>query len=211
MTIRFLLVCDGSSDAALITHITRLTLRGGHSDPQGQTWYRPGRLAEKISDGLEFSGGCDLLLVHRDAEASRETPSAGPERRYDEIEGAVRAVGFDGPYVGIVPVRMTESWLLLDEPTIRDIAGWRSGVTSLNLPAINRVEHVADPKDRLWQALRTASGLAGRHLGRFERDIPALRYQLLEHLPVVGPLEHLPSWVRFRNDLLAALDSLRSQ
>ena len=211
MTIRFLLVCDGSSDAALTAHITRMLLKGGYSDPQVQTWYRPGRLDEKIRAGLEFSGGCDLLLVHRDAEASRETRSAGPERRYAEIEGAVRAAGFDGPYVGIVPVRMTESWLLLDEQAIRDIAGWRSGVISLNLPAMNRVEYVADPKDKLWQALSTASGLAGRHLSRFKRDIPALRYQLLEQLPVGGPLEQVPSWTRFRDDLLAALILLEEQ
>ena len=210
MSIRFLLICDGSSDAALITHITRLILTGGHSDPQGQTWYRPGRLAEKIRDGLEFSGGCDLLLVHRDAEASRDTRSAGPGRRYDEIESAVREAGFDGPYAGIVPVRMTESWLLLDEPAIREIAGWRAGVTSLNLPAMNRVEHVADPKDRLWQALIIASGTTGRRRWKFERDLPALRSQLLQNLPPGGLLERVPSWVRFRDDLIKALDSLGS-
>lgn len=205
MTLRFLLVCEGSSDAALIHHISRLLLKNGHSDPQGQSWTRSGPLVNKIREGLQFSGPCDLLLVHRDADSNVETPSAGPERRHREILCAVRDSGFQGPWVAIVPVHATESWLLLDEPAIRQIAGHRAGVSSLELPLSNRVEDVTNPKDRLWKALVAASGLSGRHLRRFERDMAALRHQLLYDLAIGGPLEQVSSWVRFRNDLLAAL------
>ena len=69
MTLRFLLVCEGSSDAALIPHISRLLLKFGLLDPQGISWNRSGPLVDKISEGLRHSGGCDLLLVHRDADS----------------------------------------------------------------------------------------------------------------------------------------------
>lgn len=211
MTLRFLLVCEGSSDAALIHHISRLLLQSGHSDPQGQSWTRSGPLADKIREGLRFSGPCDLLLVHRDADSNVETPSAGPERRRQEISSAVINSGFQGPWAAIVPVQTTESWLLIDEPAIREIAGRRAGVSSLELPLLNRIEDVPNPKYRFWKALIAASGLSGRHLRRFERDMPALRYQLLQDLPVGGPLEQVPSWVRFRDDLLASLASMTNQ
>ena len=64
-----------------------------------------------------------MLFVHRDADSSQESSSAGPERRYDEVARAVADASYDGAWVGIVPVRMTEAWLLLDESAIRRVAG----------------------------------------------------------------------------------------
>jgi hypothetical protein len=150
-------------------------------------------------------------MIHRDAEASRETHSAGPERRYAEIEEAVRDSGFAGTWVGIVPVRMTESWLILDETAIRRVAGRPHEDISLDLPSPSRVEREANPKGLLFDALMIASRKSGRRLRRFERDIPALRRQLLQDLPAGGPLEQVPSWVRFRKDLLAALTVIGNQ
>ncbi len=89
MTVRFLLVCEGSSDAALMPHIGRLLIQFGKDDPLGSSWIGSKPLTDKIREGLQHSTECDLLLVHRDADASQETGSAGPERRYAEIEEAV--------------------------------------------------------------------------------------------------------------------------
>ena len=205
MTIRFLLVCEGSSDAALIPHIRKLLIRFGQADPEGSAWYGTGSLADKIREGLRYFSDCDLLFVHRDADASRETRSAGAERRRSEIGEAVRDSGFTGPRVGIVPVRMTESWLLLDHEAIRHVAGRPQGNAPLGLPLPAQAENVADPKERLEQALLTASGLSGRRMSKLKRDIPHLRRLLLEELPVNGPLEQVSSWVRFRDDLVSAL------
>ena len=93
MTLRFLLVCEGSSDTALIPHIRRLLVQYGQTDPEGNYWTRGNLLAEKIQEGLQHSGDCDLLLLHRDADAYQETRDAGPERRYDEIRRAVSEAG----------------------------------------------------------------------------------------------------------------------
>ena len=208
MTLRFLLVCEGSSDAALIPHISKLLLQNGQSDPQGIDWARSGSLADKIREGLFFSGACDLLFVHRDADSDEESRSAGPNRRANEIEAAVRDSGCDIPWVAIVPVRMTESWLLLDDSAIRQRAGRPNGNAPLGLPSQMQVESESDPKGCLEQALLAASETSGRKRRQISRDFPNDRRLLLGDLPVGGPLEQVPSWVRFRDNLLAALANM---
>ena len=206
MSLRFLLICEGSSDAALIPHISKLLLKNGHSDPQGIAWHGTGPLTDKVGYGLEYSGGCELLLVHRDADSDVETPSAGPRKRAEEIEAAVLSSGYIGPWAGIVPVRMTEAWLLLDESAIRQVTGRPNGNLPLGLPDQILVERESDPKGCLEQSLIAASEATGRRLTKFRRDLPHLRRLLLEHLPVGGPLEQVPSWLRFRRDLTDALE-----
>ena len=211
MTLRFLLVCEGSSDSALMGHISRLLIQNGQSDPQGVSRTGSKPLADKIREGLRHSGACDLLFIHRDADADNETQSAGPHKRAKEIEDAVRDSGYSGTWVGIVPVRMTEAWLLVDESAIRAVAGRPHSNVPLDLPSPIQVEGEADPKAILEQTLITASETSGRKRKIFSRDISSLKHRLLVDLPVGGPLEQVPSWVRFRDDLLAALASMGSQ
>ena len=196
---RFLFICEGSSDTPLVDHIQRLLIRCGQPDPDGETWHLGGRVADKIRQGLEAAGGLDLLFVHRDAD------NAGAEARYQEIEAAVREVVQDGmSWIGVVPVRMTEAWLLLDEAAIRKVVGKPGGRAPLDLPAPEHAERVADPKERLRDALLTASGNRGRRRRRFARELPRLRRRLLQDLPIGGELERLESWTRFRDDTVAA-------
>ena len=211
MTIRFLLVCEGSSDAALISHISRMLLQFDHSDPQGVSWTRSGLLVDKIQQGLEHSGGCDLLLVHRDADSDIDTARAGPGKRYEEIAEAIARSEYIGPWAGIVPVHMTETWLLLEPSAIRRVAGKPNGTVPLGLPERGEVERESNPKGCLEQALISASETTGRRLKKLRRDLPHLRRLLLEDLPAGGSLESVPSWVRFRNDLSVAAAGVESR
>ena len=196
---RFLFVCEGSSDTPLVDHIQRLLIQCGQPDPEGEEWHHGRRVADKIRQGLDAADSLDLLFVHRDAD------NAGAEARYREIEAAVREVVQDGmSWIGVVPVRMTEAWLLLDEAAIRNVVGKPGGRTPLGLPAPERAERVADPKERLRDALRTASGNQGRRRRKFADEFPRLRRRLLQDLPIGGELERLESWTRFRNDTAAA-------
>ena len=196
---RFLFICEGSSDTPLVDHIQRLLIRCGQPDPDGETWHLGGRVADKIRQGLEAAGGLDLLFVHRDAD------NAGAEARYREIETAVRGLRQERmQWIGVVPVRMTEAWLLLDEAAIRNVVGKPGGRAPLDLPAPERAERVANPKEQLRDALLTASGTRGRRRRRFAREFPRLRRRLLQDLPIGGELERLESWTRFRDDTAAA-------
>ena len=180
---RFLFVCEGSSDTPLADHVQRLLIRCGQPDPDGEAWHHGGQVADKIRQGLNAAGRLDLLFVHRDAD------NAGAEARYREIETAVRDVEQDGmSWTGVVPVRMTEAWLLLDEAAIRKVVGKRDGRAALDLPAPERAERMADPKERLKDALLAASGNRGRRRRRFAREFPRLRRRLLQDLPIGGEI-----------------------
>ena len=100
---KLLLVCEGSSDTAILAHVQRLAVRAGYPEPEGAAWTDGRRLADKIHNGLEVLGDFDLLLVHRDADR------AGAETRYREIASAISSVGYSGQWVGIVPVENDRS------------------------------------------------------------------------------------------------------
>jgi hypothetical protein len=57
------------------------------------------------------------------------------------------------PHVPVIPIRMTEAWLLLDEAEIRRVAGSPNGKVSLGLPKAKDVESIPDPKAQLAQTL----------------------------------------------------------
>ena len=198
----FLLICDGSSDGALVEHIRRLLIRSGVPEPEGNYSTRGRFLVDRIRNGIERLGNPDLVFIHRDAE------STDPDRRYREIETAIEDAPYPGQWVGIVPRRMTEAWLLLDEQAIREAVRKPGGRMPLVLPLPHECEDRADPKRILEAALITASEARGRRRERIRRAFPTLRRDLLENLPVGGLLEQVPSWVRFRNDTVAALREL---
>lgn len=197
---RFVLVCEGSSDAALVRHIERLLAQCGCSNPRGDAFHRGSRIAEKIQEAVKLSSDLDMLFVHRDAN------NAGAQARHLEIEKAVEnALPTRGRWVAVVPVRMTEAWLLLDQAAIRRVVGKPDGRQPLDLPSPKRVERVPDPKDMLKRAMLAAVATTGRRRRKFKQEFPRLRRSLLEDLPVGGKLESLPSWRAFRCATQAAL------
>ena len=200
--IQCLLVCEGGFDTTLVSHIGRLISRYSRSEPEFETSTSGRRLVDKIRNSPQRIGQYDLLFVHRDAD------NAGPNARYREITAAVQDSGYPGPAVRIVPVRMTEAWLLLDETAIRKVVRNPNGRAPLNLPSPNEAERRANPRAILETALLVASEKQGRRLVEVRRTLPDICHQLLENLPVAGPLEQLPSWSRFRDDTVAALRQL---
>ena len=101
MTIRFLLICEGSSDTALVSHIQALLIDCGASRPMDL--HHIADAADKVRIWLQYNRGVNLLFIHRDAD------KMDPDTRYDEIREAVTAAGYDGRWVGVVPVRMMEA------------------------------------------------------------------------------------------------------
>ncbi|MCJ7687521.1 MAG: DUF4276 family protein [Desulfobacteraceae bacterium] len=163
--IRYTLISDGSSDRALLPILTWILREKGDIRRVQPEWadlrrlpQPPQTLRERILSAIDLFP-CDLLFIHRDAE--REDP----ESRYREIRNALQEatkLGFQAPAVCVVPVRMTEAWLLFDEPAIRFAAGNPNGKNPLDMPDLSIIEQVSDPKDVLFEILREASGLRGR-------------------------------------------------
>jgi hypothetical protein len=162
-TLRYTLVADGSSDAVLKA-VIEWTVRE-HRPDLGVLGEFAGSLGgigltldARIPRALELFP-CDLLIVHRDAE------SHSMEQRLGEIQNAVDE-NFS-PWVPVIPIRMTEAWLLSDEAAIRSAAENKAGRIDLQLPAPGRWEHLRDPKEVLFDALRIASEKSPRALRKF--------------------------------------------
>jgi hypothetical protein len=168
--LRFTLLADGSSDRVLVPILLwMLVQHHGCYAWIGQTANLqalprpPQGLPDRIGAATEYFPA-DVLFVHRDAE--RESP----DRRREEVDQALRFLSpSERPRsVPVVPVRMTEAWLLISETAIRHAAGNPNGRVPLTLPPRNRLESLPDPKAILETQLVTASELQGRRKKKFQ-------------------------------------------
>lgn len=170
-----LFVAEGSSDAPLAGLVTDLFAEHGirlRLQEPDFTWLKVAKdVRSKVRTGIELAKtDFDVIVVHRDAD------NAGPDPRTQEIINAVTTEAAAAQVVPVVPVRMTEAWLLLDEAAIRQVAGNPNGRVGLKLPKPHEVESVADPKHALRQCLLTAADCTGRRRGggrRADGLIPA--------------------------------------
>lgn len=153
------------------------------------------RVADRLRTVLELGMNPDIVFVHRDAEKQ------DPSLRYKEVQDAINETRPGLPTVAVVPVRMTEAWLLLDEDQIRQVAGRPRSTVDLKLPQISKIEAHPDPKQLLRDALRDASGLHGRRLDRFQDQFSSNRRTLLQRLDVNGPVRNLSSWKALESTL----------
>lgn len=203
----FTLLSDGSSDRALLPvlrrlleeHLPGVALEAQWADlrPLRQP---PKALPDRLRTALALYP-CRLLFVHRDAEGQ------GWRDRTLQIRKAVEGARLSGtqlpPVVSAVPVRMLEAWLLVDEAAIRRAAGNPHGTEPLDLPKVDALELLADPKAVLHDALRAACGLSGVRRKRF--PVHARSYRVAELIPDLAPLRRLDAFRRMEADLEKAI------
>jgi hypothetical protein len=163
---------------------------------------KPRSLTEKLSLAVELYP-CNLLFVHRDCETSSVAA------RQQEISNAVLSAfpkEKDRPVVCVVPQRMTEAWLLLDEDVIRQASGNPRGRSPLSIPKLKDLEKLPDPKDKLFSLLKTASELQGRRLRNL--NVHRMVHRVSELIDDFSPLKNLPAFSEFEKQLVGALKSL---
>jgi len=208
MKVDFTLLADGSSDRVLIPVIkwtfyqhvpAQVPVHAEFAD-LSRLRHRPTGLAERMKRAVDYYP-CDILIVHRDAER------ADPALRREEIQSAFAEAGIANTLLCVVPVRMTEAWLLFNQVAIRTAAGNPNGRAALELPALGSCETVANPKELLKVALRTASELSGRRLKSFKWENARIR--LSELIEDYSLLRGLPAFCQFEDDLRAILAVLR--
>lgn len=207
--IRYTLSSEGPSDRVLMRHIewaleqlTEKSFSGEWADPI-VFGSRSKDVASRILESVSHYP-CNILFVHRDADG------AGYLARRSEIAQALRVAGIGIPAVPIVPVRMTESWLLFDEHAIRSAAGRPSGGDPLGMPPLKLLEDHADPKRALAECLCLASGTSGRRLDTFKRDIPSLKYRVADLVQDFSVLQQVSAFSSFMDDLRLALDQIQT-
>lgn len=189
---RYTLVADGASDAVLLPILTWSLKLHNVTIVEAQ-WADRGRIPrqpnfEAFLKSVVDLYPCEVLFVHRDAEAQP------PSSRRTEIADAL--LWTEIRHIPVVPVRMTEAWLLADEFAIRSAAGNPNGTANLNLPDLPMLESLADPKRVLHDALTNASGLNRRRRAQLPvhecvRRIPGYidDYSRLNVLPAFQTLQ----------------------
>ncbi len=158
-------VADGGTDLLLVPLIQwavhRLDPAVEILEPEFRK--RKGSVAEFLAT---YRTGAMLIFAHRDAENLRL------DERRREFETLERQ-----DVVPVVPVRMSESWLLFDGPAIAKAAGAPS--SQVHVPDIAQIENIPDPKDRLdellFQAAGAPVGRRGRIFRRSHRQTPRQR------------------------------------
>lgn len=207
MTYRVLFLGEGSSDQAIGVHIDRIAESCGIAvqitAPDAEMLPTADKsVGGKLRAVRQLGGRYDAVFVHRDADREH------PERRVAEVRAAMDDVMPGVVHAPVVPVRMTEAWLVLDEQLIRRTAGNPNGKVPLAIPSPAQAERIADPKALLKDLLVTASELTGRRRKSFQAAFSGNRRRILEQLDPQGQVRLLKSWQRFESDVAEALVSL---
>lgn len=184
----YAVVADGGTDRLLVPIIQwaihRLDQGVEILEPEFRK--RKGSVAEFLA---AYRTGALLIFVHRDAE------NTTLDARLQEFQPLLRQ-----DVVPVVPVRMSESWLLFDGSAIAKAAG--SPRSSVPVPALAQLETIPDPKQRLDDLLFQAAGApAGRRGRTFRRSITDRRISVAEYITDYSPLESLPAFRRFQEAL----------
>jgi uncharacterized protein (DUF1778 family) len=204
--LRYTLLTDGSSDRALMPIIDWLLRTHSHHLAIQATWadlralrQPPDTLAARVTESVKLYP-CDVLFIHRDAE------SQSYDQRWAEVQAAIAEAGQTPPALYVIPVRMMEAWLLIDEAAIRRASGNPNGKVRLIIPPVSRLEQLTDPKQTLYDLLRSASELKGRRLDQM--NLAVSRQRITQIIEDYSPLRTLSAFQRFEADVRQFMSSL---
>jgi hypothetical protein len=109
--------------------------------------------------------------------------------------------------VAIVPVQMTEAWMIADKEVLKEELGTQKNNQELGLTfPLKQVEKIADPKSKIQEIIRIAF-----------KDLPTRRRRRIQISSLYSPLgqqvsldilEQLPSYLKFKESLTNALIEL---
>ncbi len=151
-----------------------------------------------------YQSGINVLCIHVDADSNVDTnvnnfkiaPAFGAV--YNEPNNSVC-----NNLVAIIPVHMTEAWMLADKDLLKNEIGTEMSNTDLG---INRApESIADPKEIIKYALEIAQAHLPSRRNRI--DIGDL-YQPIGQKLSMERLERLESFTKFKSSVGVALRNL---
>jgi hypothetical protein len=200
------LLTDGSSDR-LLTPLIELLL-STHTDLAYQVSCAEGLpplsngLKARINAALELFP-CDFLFVHRDDEG------IGAAARQKEIEANWKGSLQTATLICVIPVRMTEAWLIANEKPIRAAVGNPQGTDALELPKMKDIESEPDPKEILFAALKAATGKNATRKRRFNPH--QFRHRVSELTDDLEPLRKLKSFRHLEAQIKESLAKTSNQ
>jgi len=206
--LRYTLLADGPADRALmpiLTWLLRQHLPGwAIQPPWADLWQlpsMPNKLHQRIIASTDFYQ-CDLLFIHRDAERASLVDRLDEARKAIEKVAQVKEIP---PSIAVVPVRMTEAWLLFDADAIREAADNPNGAARLDLPRLNRIERISDPKNMLHSLIREAAELGTHRRSRFR--VRHRVHRVSEYIEDFSPLRELTAFANMENEIKRMIQS----
>jgi len=142
---------------------------------------------------------CHVLFIHRDADQQPRL------RRVEEIlKAKARSKQRTTPSICVVPVRMTEAWLLGDEDALRWAAGNPNGKAPLAM-SVGNPEAIPNPKGLLNDLLVEASELTGRRRKKFRARAGECVLRLAGRIANFSALRALPAFGAMEAELVGLL------
>ncbi len=212
------LFTEGSTDVRFLESIVKKTLDALAVDCKGQieTELKVIQI-DKIGLGfveqvLEASKkgkheyGITLICLHTDADDA--THQRAFETKIIPAENALRGKN-EQEYckiaVPIVPVQMTEAWMLADKELLKNELGTNKSNSDLGIQ--RESETIADPKDTIKNAIRIAKESSTKRKRRKGLDISEL-YQIIGQKLELSKLEGISSYQEFKKNLRNAFKQL---
>ena len=195
------IITDGTSDRALIPLLQLLLnehLKLPFEEPQF-VHSTSNILSEKIADAIQ-KFEVDILFIHRDAE------NENWEKRKKEIVDAIPA-GLTISVIPVIPIKMTEAWLLTDPVAIRMAVGNQHSNQKITLPKITQIEN-CDAKQVLLTALTEAKELSTQRRRKFRPE--QFRHRVAELTSNLQLIRQIPSFHRLEQCLAPILLKLNS-
>lgn len=204
---------EGTTDERFLAHIIKRTFEDLAFECKGQIEvYDPqyikvnsSKFVDKVVDAATHGKWLHVLCVHTDADSENDTMSFQNKINpaFENIEQAQGDLCRN--IVPIVPVHMTEAWMLADVATLIDEIGTNKAASDLGLPTkINQVESDSDPKRTIVDAIR----LAFENVPTRRRISIADLYSPISQNVSLQTLNMLPSYAKFRIAARQALVNL---
>jgi hypothetical protein len=204
--LQYTFLSDGASDRALMPVLTWLLHQHVPNCAIQSHWPdlrrlpRPPReLHERIRAAVDLSR-CDLLFIHRDA---KTLSLRDRQTQVDEAVSLARQAVRLPPAIAVIPVRMTEAWLLFDVPAIRAAAGNPNGSVDLELPRLADLEDIPDPKGVLRRAILAATEVGAHRRSRFNAS--SAIHRIAQYIEDFAPLRVLSAFAALENRIQEAI------
>ena len=184
----FSVIADGGTDRLLVPIIQwaihRLDPEVDILEPEFTK--RSGSIKDFLST---YTTDVMLVFVHRDSE------NMTLSERLKEFESTSGS-----NVVPVVPVRMSEAWILFNARAISRAAG--SSARMVAVPGIGEIESSSNPKRHLNGLLIEAAGNpSGRRGKSFRRSLISRRVSVASFISDYSPLEQLAAFRHFQRSL----------
>ncbi len=158
-------------------------------------------ISERLSNLLP-----DIVAVSVDANEKRQVRTLHLTMK-DQQTYTASSKNLATVLICVIPVRMTEAWLIANAKPIRLAVGNPNGAEVLDLPTFKDIESSPDPKEILFAALKTACGRNARRQARFNPH--GYRHRVSELTEDLAPLRRLASFKHLEAQVKKHVEFLR--